>query len=331
LGARIESERLGRKTLVHNYGHGGSGWSLSWGSATLALREVLKTREREIAVIGCGVIGLTSAIIAQRAGLKVCIYAKDRPPDVRSVLATGNWSPNSRYCSEEGATPELAQRWEEMARISFRMYQNLLGLAGDPIEWREGYRLADEAFVGQPTHPEGEPHYPNLEARLTDIFPRSEQMLPGTHPFPTTFVRRYSVLVFNLASYMRLLISDFLAAGGVIETREFEKPGDLSKLRERTVINCTGYGARALFGDESIIPVRGQLMRLVPQPEVTYGLQYNDQFYMIPRRDGILLQSQAPGDFGNADTATDRAAAERTVQSVADLNQRILDVAATCA
>src|SRR5262245_61471387 len=41
-GARIESERLGRKTIVHNYGHGGSGWSLSWGSATLAVRKVLE-------------------------------------------------------------------------------------------------------------------------------------------------------------------------------------------------------------------------------------------------------------------------------------------------
>ena len=30
-GPRIEAERMGRKTIVHNYGHGGSGWSLSWG------------------------------------------------------------------------------------------------------------------------------------------------------------------------------------------------------------------------------------------------------------------------------------------------------------
>src|SRR5690606_22553034 len=83
-GPRIETERLGRKTVVHNYGHGGSGWSLSWGSGTLALRHVLSTGAREIAVIGCGVIGLTSAILAQRAGLKVRIYAKEQPPEVRS-------------------------------------------------------------------------------------------------------------------------------------------------------------------------------------------------------------------------------------------------------
>ena len=324
LGPRIESERLGRKTVVHNYGHGGAGWSLSWGSAQLAVREVLATREREIAVIGAGVIGLTSAIMAQRAGLKVRIYAKDRFPDVRSSFATGNWSPSSRYCALEGATPELAQRWEDMTRFSFRMYQNLLGLPGDPIEWREGYRLLDAEFAAAgPHHIAGEPEYPDLDKRTADFFPGTQKLLPGTHPFPTEIVRRYSILVFNLSAYSRLLTSDFLAAGGSFETREFEQPRDLTRLREKTIIHATGYGARALFGDESVIPVRGQLMRLVPQPEVTYGLLYNDRFNMLPRRDGIVLQSQLPGDFNNADDAPDRAAAERTVQDLADLNTRI--------
>jgi hypothetical protein len=323
-GPRIEPQKLGRKTIVHNYGHGGSGWSLSWGSSTLAMRHVLETREREIAVIGCGVLGLTSALLAQRAGLKVRIYAKERPPEVLSTFATGNWSPNSRFCSLEATTPELEQRWEEMARISYRTYSHLLGLPGDPVEWREGYRLLDD--VPGPVNGHGvdaEPAYPNLERRIPDITPRGELLGPGMHPFPMMNVIRYSNLVFNISSYFRLLVSDFLAAGGTIETRVFEKPGDLARLREKTIVNCTGFGARALFGDESVVPVRGQLMRLIPQPEVTYGLNYDWRFYMLPRRDGILLQSQAPGDFGNADTTPDRAAAERTVAELADLNERI--------
>jgi glycine/D-amino acid oxidase-like deaminating enzyme len=317
---RLETERLGRKTIVHNYGHGGSGWSLSWGSATLAVRQVLTTRVNEIAVIGAGVIGLTSAIMAQRAGLKVRIYAKDRWPDTRSTFATGTWSPNSRYCTTEGVTPEIAQQWEEMARISFRMYQNLLGLPGDPIEWRDGYYLADSF---RSNHPADEPEYPDLEERIRDLTARGKLLDPGTHPFPTQIARRFTTMVYNLSAYSRMLMADFLAAGGIFEAREFEKPGDIAKLREKTVIHCTGYGARALFGDESITPVRGQLMRLIPQPEVNYALQYEDKFYMSPRRDGILLQTTAPGDFGNADIAPDRAAAERTVQSLADLNDRI--------
>jgi glycine/D-amino acid oxidase-like deaminating enzyme len=319
-GARIETERLGRKTIVHNYGHGGSGWSLSWGSATLAVRHALNTRERQIAVIGCGVIGLTSALLAQRAGLTARIYAKDLPPNTRSTFATGNWSPNSRYCSAEGATPEVAARWEEMARSSFRMYQSLLGLPGDPIEWRDGYFLSDGGSTVQAA---GEPAYPALEQRIADITPHSQELAPGTHPFPVQYVRRYTNMIFNISEYTRMLVADFLAAGGVIETREFEKPGDIARLREKTVINATGYGARALFGDETLTPVRGQLMRLIPQPEVTYGLTYGDVFYMVPRRDGIILQSQAPGDFGNADNTPDRAAAERTVQAVTEFNQRI--------
>jgi glycine/D-amino acid oxidase-like deaminating enzyme len=319
-GVRLETERLGRKTIVHNYGHGGSGWSLSWGSATFAVREVLATRVSEVAVIGAGVIGLTSAIMAQRAGLKVRIYAKDRWPDTRSTFATGTWSPNSRYCTAEGATPEVAQRWEEMTRISYRMYQNLLGLPGDPIEWRDGYYLADSF---RSNHPADEPEYPDLEARTRDLTPRGKLMDPGTHPFPTQIARRFTMMIYNLTAYSRMLMADFLAAGGVFEAREFEKPGDIAKLREKTVIHCTGYGARALFGDESITPVRGQLMRLVPQPEVNYALQYEDKFFMSPRRDGILLQTNELGDFGNVGIAPDRAAAERTVQSVADLNDRI--------
>lgn len=321
-GPRIETERLGRKTIVHNYGHGGSGWSLSWGSATLALRQLQETRERDVAVIGCGVIGLTSALMAQRAGFKVKIYAKERPPDVRSTFATGNWSPDSRFCTQDGATPEVVSRWEEMTRFSYRRYQLMLGLPGDPVEWRDGYYLGDPSRGFLNNHG-GEPPYPALQARVDDMVPRSETLLPGTHPFPTEVARRFPVLVFNIAALTHLYMSDFLAAGGVIETREFESPRDISKLREKVVINATGYGARALFGDQSITPVRGQIARLIPQPEVNYALQYSDRFYVLARRDALIVQTTEPGDFGSEDITPNRAVAERAVLALAALNDRI--------
>src|ERR1700753_3481076 len=31
-GPRLDTEQVGHKLVVHNYGHGGSGWWLSWGS-----------------------------------------------------------------------------------------------------------------------------------------------------------------------------------------------------------------------------------------------------------------------------------------------------------
>src|ERR1700753_3799355 len=38
IGFKLEKEKLGNKVLVHNWGHGGSGWSLSWGTSELAIR-----------------------------------------------------------------------------------------------------------------------------------------------------------------------------------------------------------------------------------------------------------------------------------------------------
>lgn len=68
------------------------------------------------------------------------------------------------------------------------------------------------------------------------------------------------------------------------------------------------------------MPVRGQTTRLIPQPEVTYGLYHlQKNVFVAPRRDGILVQSQEPGDFGNPDTTPDRAASAAAVRRLAAL------------
>src|SRR5947207_6583385 len=86
-GPRLDVERVGDKTVVHNYGHGGSGWSLSWGSSGIAVEKAMAAGERDVAVIGCGALGLTSAMLLQQAGAKVAIYARERPPELRSAVA----------------------------------------------------------------------------------------------------------------------------------------------------------------------------------------------------------------------------------------------------
>jgi glycine/D-amino acid oxidase-like deaminating enzyme len=320
-GPRIEAQPLHGKTVVHHYGHGGSGWSLSWGSAQRALPLVLATRERHIAIIGCGAIGLTTARVAQRAGLRVRIYCKERPPEVRSSAATGLWSPDSRLYSAEHATPAVAMEWEAMARASFKVWQSMLGLPGEPVAWHDGYVLSDIPFdQAQPaTGTDAEPEYAELEDSIRDLRPQSVPLRPEEHPFKAPHVRRLTQMVFNLASYQRLLMEDFLREGGEIEQRDFLHARQIAGLRERTVVNCTGYGARALFGDKSIIPVRGQTARLIPQPEVDYALFWRGHnVAMVPRRDGLLVQAQGPHDFDNDDTRVDRALSEDAVRRLAE-------------
>lgn len=330
-GPRLEVERVGDKTVVHNYGHGGSGWSLSWGSSAIAVEHAMAAAagEREVAVIGCGALGLTSAILLQRAGARVTIYAKERPPDVRSSRATGSWTPDSRIALSNSAPPDFPALWERMCRSSFQMYQSYLGMAGNPVEWTDRYSLYERSSQerhADPPQPEEGLEFAHYVNRVRDLTPRATEYAPGTHPFPTRYATRTASLTFNVAGYSRQLVNDFLIEGGRIEHVEFHTPSELSQLPQKVIINATGYGARALWKDESIVPVRGQIAWLIPQPEVNYGVMYKN-LYILARRDGIVVQDLGTrGDmegYNDANETPDRAAAESAVQVAAELYTRM--------
>ena len=330
-GPRLDVERVGDKTVVHNYGHGGSGWSLSWGSSSVAVGKALAVGERNVAVIGCGALGLTSAILLQRTGAKVTIYAKERPPDVRSARATGSWTPDSRIALRDSVAPDFPALWEKMARTSFHMYESFLGMAGNPVEWTDHYALTDLSpeetrKAGAARRAGGESlEFARFQNRVPDLTPRALDLPPGSHPFPTRYARRNSSLTFNVAGYSRQLVNDFLVEGGKIENVEFHSPSELSGIAEKVVINATGYGARALWRDESVVPVRGQIAWLIPQPEVNYGVSYKG-VNTVGRRDGIVVQDVGKGDmegYKDENEQPDRAAAESAVRVVAELYGRM--------
>jgi D-amino-acid oxidase len=321
-GPRLDAEQLGDTLVVHNYGHGGSGWSLSWGSSTIAVQKAMSGSPGEVAVIGCGALGLTSAILAQHAGARVTIYARELLPETRSARATGSWTPDSRIALADTAPAGFAALWEQMARTSFKTYRRYLGLPGNPVEWTDRYYLSDRS-------PQ-EPAPPSVENRLDfaqyidsirDLTPRAQSLPPESSPFPAQNVRHTSLMMFNIADYGHTLMNDFLTAGGKIRRMEFHAPADLTQLKEKVVINCPGYGARALWRDESIVPVRGQIGWLIPQPEVTYGLFYRN-VGVLARRYGIVIQALDGDDmkgYGDDNEAPDRTESETAVKTIAGL------------
>jgi D-amino-acid oxidase len=308
-GPRLEKEELGSKTLIHNYGHGGSGWSLSWGTGNQARELVKTTPYKEVALLGCGTVGIATATLLQESGYKVTIYTKDVPPNVTSNLATGTWSPSSRVCDRDKATPEFTKRWEDATRFSFRRMQMMLGL-NDMVVWGDEYRVQNQQRPQNMASGGAEAF--NLEG----LTPGWRTLSVKDHPFKAEYVSRRSNMIFNIPSYLNYHLNTFMIRGGKLEIKEIKSLEDIDSLPEKVVVNCMGLGAKQVFNDEDMYPVSGQLACLIPQTEVNYKLT-TQSAYFITRKDGIYLGGT--GKDNSWDTTPDRAATEKWVSVLSDL------------
>jgi glycine/D-amino acid oxidase-like deaminating enzyme len=130
----------------------------------------------------------------------------------------------------------------------------------------------------------------------------------GQHPFPVDgHVIRFDTMYAEIGRLLRKLEEEVLIAGGRIVIRDFATPAQVAALPERLVFNCTGLGAAKLFGDTGMVPVRGQLAILLPQPEVRYAFN-GDMGYMFPRPDGILCGGSFEKGVDVAEPTPDRVA-----------------------
>ncbi len=217
-----------------------------------------------------------------------------------------------------------------MARTSWSMYQSYLGMSGNPVEYIDNYILSDyTATEARPRPPQTpELNFAQYANRIADLTPRSIDLPVGSHPFPAQQVSRNTTLMFNIADYAHQLLTDYLIAGGRIETTEFHTPADLAALPQSVIINCTGYGARQLWSDNSITPVRGQIGWLIPQPEVKYGIYFRG-LNVLSRRDGIVVQTNPLGEasgWNDDNEQPNRAEAELGVRELAELYNRMAPV-----
>jgi glycine/D-amino acid oxidase-like deaminating enzyme len=298
-GFVLKAGTLDAKTVVHNYGHGGSGMSLSWGTGAMAADMALAHSERRAAVLGSGVVGLTTARQLQRRGFAVTVYAASVPPDVTSNFSLAAWTPTSGLVEFAKRSPEWDAQLRQAAEIAYRQLQFMAGPKYG-ISWGTSYAPTESAEAARGTNP-------MLPAHL-----QGEQVLlqPGEHPFPTTYAIERPELRIEPNTYLDALMHDVLDFGGQFVIRRFETPRDVLALSENVIVNCTGLGAKALFGDDELMPLRGLLVLLPPQPEVRYSTnggvnipeaQRNLFIHMMPRSDGIVLGGTSERDVWTTD------------------------------
>ena len=281
-GFVVRAEALDEKTVIHNYGHGGAGYSLSWGTGLLAAELALQHTERRAAVIGCGIVGLTAARQLQRRGFDVTIYAASLPPDTTSNMAWAAFTPVSGLVSADRRTPQWDDQFRRAVEIAYRQHHLL---AGDRygVSWIDDYSpMADPAAPRRRSGVSGEESGPGLLGPSKTL--GRTVLGPGEHPFATPNATRIPNLRLEPSIYLDAVMRDVITFGGRIVVRAFDTKRDLMTLSEPLIVNCTGLGSKTLFGDDELIPVKGQLTVLVPQPEVNYTAGG-----MMPRSDGIVL------------------------------------------
>ena len=312
IGPRLESVTDQDRTIVHNYGHGGGGVSLSWGVAELAADLIKAAGQHEIAVLGSGAVGLSTAILLQRAGANVTVYAQNFPPYTTSNVAGAMWHPVTLFDRGQ-VSDETMQMLHLASKIAFLRF---IRYANDPrygVYWIRQFSLSNRQI--DTTHPYigGDGLYPGML--------RNQQ----GGPFGFPFYDAYYTLMIDSDIYMRALMNDFMIAGGRTVEHTFETEDDVRALPEKAIVNCMGIGARKVFGDEELIPIRGQLSFLLPQNDIDYGYaggtSEHGLLYSFPRKTGILLGGS--GDRNDWDLQPRESEIRRMVEGHAALAARL--------
>jgi glycine/D-amino acid oxidase-like deaminating enzyme len=305
-GFVLRAEKLGDKTLIHNYGHAGAGMSIAWGCGVVVAEHALQADARRAAVIGCGSPGLTAARQLQRRGFDVTIYAMSVPPDTTSNMSLAGFTPTTALINKERRTPAWEAQFLRVTELSYRELQLLVGRQYG-VYWMDSYNASDDPTpgAGRGGAGDGRENY----ATDADLLPDSlrpnktrELLGPGEHPFPTKYATRTLALSIEPTKYLDALVRDFITFGGHIVIRKFDAPRDLMSLAEPVVVNCTGLGSYTLFDDKELTPIKGQLTVMVPQPEVDYRAggttRGGGNASMNPRSDGLIVGNlQDPGNW----------------------------------
>ncbi|MBK9586837.1 MAG: FAD-binding oxidoreductase [Alphaproteobacteria bacterium] len=223
----------------------------------------------KIAIIGGGITGLTTGLALQEAGCAVHIFSRDPFEKMTSYAAAATSYP---YAVEDSPR---TRAWH------LRNDEILVSLMDDPgagIIWVNWKKCTLD------------PHFeiPEMYMRLR------EARVIGPDECPLGYQKgvQAKLLLMHVGRYYGFLKKKFEAAGGTFTLREIKNFSELERDYD-LIVNATGVYARQFVNDETIYPMRGQVV-IIKNPGVNFHFaSFEGKNYFYPRIDEILIGGSA--------------------------------------
>lgn len=220
----------------------------------------------EVTILGCGIVGLTTAIALQNKGFRVNIISKEKYSETLSSKVGAIWFPFEVFPKER------TNRWAAQA---YQVYNN---------DQKTGNGISFIPFLTS--------YNQDSNTDWTKLLPtdRVRKALPTELP---KGIQNAFVAIVPLAEpflYLPYLFNTFIQKGGEFKQQEINSLDEASQLNS-VVVNCTGLGAKKLCMDMDLHPMRGQILRCKKMdiPSCADSINKGDLSYIINRSEDCVI------------------------------------------
>ncbi len=236
--------------------------------------------ERQVAIVGAGVSGLTCGVLFAERGYRTAIFAEETGQQTTSGAAAALWFP---YDAEPA---------EKVLSWALQTYKVLVDLTKDLHSGVSMIELRQFSRTG--------------EIQIPDwAIPLGASVTPTVTTFKSGFT--LNVPLMDTTIYLEYLANRFIKAGGGVNANvHLEKLEDISREFD-LVINCAGIGARELVQDIDLEPHRGQVAIVPKIDNLCCAIVCDDPplMYAIPRtNDCVCGGTNEVSDNLDADPTT---------------------------
>lgn len=243
------------KIVAHNYGHGGSGWTLGPGSADYVINLLISNehakeleKDTPIAIIGAGVLGLFSAYTLEKMGFTNIRIIADKFEDLTSHNAGGLLAP----CSMDN-DPTMQKVIDQIGIDAYRFYESIAKKKHK--DFKEGSAIVPAYFENSKNS--------GLEPYVGVVMQPAKDVVLDFGNGTTRKMVAYDDGIFIDTAKMMANLNAYIKSKKIKcvqkEVHSFEE------IEEKFIINCSGLGAENLNKDSSVISVQGHLVMLKDQ------------------------------------------------------------------